>query len=78
MAVDFGGHVSTHFDVPADQELGPSSLVIVANGIPSAPEAIVVERCQFADLKSGRRDADHREWVKHCPHEAVVPTGNDE
>ena len=21
----FGGHVSTHFDVPADQELGPSS-----------------------------------------------------
>jgi hypothetical protein len=43
MAVAFGGHVSTHFDIPTDQELGPSSLVVVANGIPSAPVAIVVE-----------------------------------
>ena len=43
MAVAFGGVVSTHFDVPADQELGPSSLVVVANGIPSAPVAIDVE-----------------------------------
>jgi len=55
-----------------------SSDPVVANGIPSAPEAIVVERCQFADLESGRQDAGHREWVEHCPHEAVVPTENDE
>lgn len=37
MAVAFGGLVSTHFDVPVSQEPGPSSLVVVANGIPSAP-----------------------------------------
>ena len=43
MAVAFGGLVSTHFDVPASQELGPSSLVVVSNGIPSAPVAINVE-----------------------------------
>jgi hypothetical protein len=36
MAVAFGGLVSTHFDVPFDQETGPSTLVVVANGIPSA------------------------------------------
>jgi hypothetical protein len=28
--------VSTHFDVPANVEFGPSDLVVVANGIPSA------------------------------------------
>jgi hypothetical protein len=43
MAVAFEGIVSTHFDVPADQEPGASSLVVVANGIPSAPIAIDVE-----------------------------------
>jgi hypothetical protein len=43
MAVAFGGLVSTHFEVPANQELGPSQLVVVANGIPSAPIAITVQ-----------------------------------
>ncbi len=42
MAVAFGGLVSTHFDVPAGQERGPSSLVVVANGIPSEPVAVNV------------------------------------
>ena len=44
MAVAFGGLVSTHFDVPAGQETGPSSLVVVANGIPSEPVAINVDQ----------------------------------
>ncbi len=35
--------VSTHFDVPAVIETGPSVLEVVANGIPSAPLAITVE-----------------------------------
>ena len=43
MAVAFNGLVSTHFDVPATQELGPSQLVVVANGIPSAPVAVTVQ-----------------------------------
>jgi hypothetical protein len=43
MAVAFNGLVSTHFDVPANQELGPSQLVVVANGIPSAPIAVTVQ-----------------------------------
>jgi hypothetical protein len=43
MAVAFGGLVSTTFDVPASQELGPSELVVIANGIPSAPVAVTVE-----------------------------------
>jgi hypothetical protein len=43
MGVAFNGLVSTHFDVPATQELGPSQLVVVANGIPSAPVAVTVE-----------------------------------
>jgi hypothetical protein len=43
MAVAFNGLVSTHFDVPATQEPGPSQLVVVANGIPSAPVAVTVE-----------------------------------
>jgi hypothetical protein len=43
MAVAFGGLVSTHFDVPGNQELGASSLVVVANGIPSKPIVINVE-----------------------------------
>jgi hypothetical protein len=42
MAVAFNGVVSTHFDVPATQERGPSQLVVVANGIPSAPVAVTV------------------------------------
>ena len=43
MAVAFGGIVSTNFDVPAAQELGPSQLVVVANGIPSQPVAVDVQ-----------------------------------
>ena len=43
MAVAFNGLVSTHFDVPANQELGPSQLVVVANGIPSAPIAVTAQ-----------------------------------
>jgi hypothetical protein len=43
MAVAFNGRVSTHFDVPAGQELGPSEMVVIANGIPSAPVAVTVQ-----------------------------------
>jgi hypothetical protein len=43
MAVAFGGIVSTHFDVPANQELGVSDLVVVANGIPSQPVTVTVQ-----------------------------------
>jgi len=43
MAVAFNGLVSTHFDVPANQEKGPSKLEVVANGIPSAPLSINVQ-----------------------------------
>jgi hypothetical protein len=34
--------VSTHFDVPAGMETGASSLVVIANGIPSAPVSVTV------------------------------------
>lgn len=34
--------VSTNLDVPADIDRGPGSLVVVANGIPSAPVSITV------------------------------------
>ncbi|HEX4738552.1 MAG TPA: hypothetical protein VH331_13425 [Allosphingosinicella sp.] len=34
--------VTTNFDVPAGAETGASSLVVVANGIPSAPVAVTV------------------------------------
>jgi hypothetical protein len=43
MAVAFGGMVSTHFDVPLDQETGPSKLEVVANGIASAPKDLNVQ-----------------------------------
>lgn len=43
MAVAFGGLVSTHFDVPTDQELGVSDLVVVANGIPSPAVTVNVQ-----------------------------------
>ena len=42
MAVAASYPVSAHFDVPVAQELGPSLLEVVANGIPSAPLAIDV------------------------------------
>jgi len=35
--------VSTKFDVPADIELGPSKVYVVANGIQSAPQRITVQ-----------------------------------
>jgi hypothetical protein len=34
--------VSTNFDVPSGIETGPSSIVVVANGIPSAPTSVTV------------------------------------
>jgi len=44
MGVATGGtRVSTRFDVPADVEVGPSKLYVVANGIPSAPVSITVQ-----------------------------------
>ncbi|MBV8978014.1 MAG: hypothetical protein JO261_09455 [Alphaproteobacteria bacterium] len=43
MGVATGGTpVSTNFDVPANMETGPSTLVVVANGIASAPVALTV------------------------------------
>ena len=35
--------VSTNFDVPSGMETGASTLVVVANGIPSAPASITVK-----------------------------------
>ena len=48
MAVAFNGRVSTHFDVPATQEPGPSQLVVVANGILSP------SRCRYRGVKPNR------------------------
>jgi hypothetical protein len=43
MAVATGSKpVSTHFDVPGQMETGHSRLYVVANGIPSAPVAVIV------------------------------------
>ena len=35
--------VSTNFDVPASLETGASTLVVVANGIPSQPVNVTVQ-----------------------------------
>ena len=43
MAVASTRLVSTHFDVPATQELGASRLEVVVNGIPSASVAVKVK-----------------------------------
>ena len=43
MGVAFNGIVSTHFDVPTNQETGPSQLVVVADGIPSTPVPVTVQ-----------------------------------
>jgi hypothetical protein len=43
MAVASSDLVSTHFGVPGTQEHGPSQLVVVTNGIPSAPVAVTVD-----------------------------------
>ncbi len=43
MGVATGGAlVTTHFDVPAGTETGASEIVVVANGIASAPSAVTV------------------------------------
>ena len=42
MAVASDDLVYTHFDVPANQEMGESELVVVANGIPSRPVSVDV------------------------------------
>ncbi|HEV2474887.1 MAG TPA: hypothetical protein VGS41_19575, partial [Chthonomonadales bacterium] len=43
MAVATGSTVvSTHFTVPTDAEIGPANLIVVANGIPSAPKRVTV------------------------------------
>jgi hypothetical protein len=42
MAVASPELVSTRFDVPSDQERGPSLLEVVANGIPSQPVFVIV------------------------------------
>jgi len=42
MAVNSAATVSTSFDVPAGIETGPSSLVVVANGIASLPTSVTV------------------------------------
>ena len=44
MGVASNKKVKTHFDVPKTQELGPSKLEVVANGIPSKPLFITVSR----------------------------------
>jgi len=43
MAVASHALVSTHFDVPAQQETGPSRLEVVANGIASRPVFVTVK-----------------------------------
>ena len=44
--------VSTHFDVPMSIESGPSTLVVVANGIPSSPVTVMVEPAGSSSLPS--------------------------
>jgi len=43
MAVAYTGTASTFYDVPAGAETGLSDLVVVANGIPSAPITVTVQ-----------------------------------
>ncbi|MEP6769679.1 MAG: hypothetical protein ABJC61_13485 [Acidobacteriota bacterium] len=42
MGVAYSGTASTQYDVPSGMETGPSDLVVVANGIPSAPLAVTI------------------------------------
>ncbi|SRR5579862_327120 len=60
MAVASPNDVATHFDVPADQEAGPSTLEVVANGIASQPISVTVIGAprlslQRAQLSSSKR-----------------------
>jgi len=43
MAVAYSGTASTFYDVPASMETGAADLVVVTNGIPSAPIAVAVQ-----------------------------------
>jgi hypothetical protein len=43
MAVAYAGVASTHYDVPAGMETGLADLVVVTNGIPSAPISVSVQ-----------------------------------
>lgn len=43
MAVAYSGTASTFYDVPASMETGAADLVVVTNGIPSAPIAVTVQ-----------------------------------
>jgi hypothetical protein len=43
MAVAYSGTASTFYDVPSSMETGASDLVVVTNGIPSAPIAVTVQ-----------------------------------
>ena len=43
MAVAYTGLASTHYDAPPGMEPGPGDLVVVTNGIASAPIAVVVQ-----------------------------------
>ncbi len=43
MGIGQGAHSSTSFDVPAGQEAGEAELVVVANGIPSAPITVRIK-----------------------------------
>lgn len=49
MAVASRNTVSTRFDVARGQETGPSTLVVVANGIPSAPVDVFVRSAEGDD-----------------------------
>jgi len=41
--VAYTGIASTLYDVPAAMETGPADLVVVTNGIASAPVAVMVQ-----------------------------------
>jgi hypothetical protein len=43
MGISDGGPTSTHFDVPMNCDAGPSTVEVVANGIPSAPVSVKIK-----------------------------------
>ena len=70
MAVATGtATVSTNFDVPSDSELGAANLVVVTNGIPSAPVAISISLVPVANPQSVA--------VAHNTATAITLTGTD-
>jgi hypothetical protein len=78
MAVAFNGLVSTHFDVPATQELGPSQLVVVANGILSAPVAVTGRRSQIVGEETAAISNRHRRRIERnfTPRHFAIGSGN--